>query len=185
MSKKISIIGFFKKIYLSTFISNTQLCRIKHINLEKHEIIIFCRGTNVLITLSFEQLIDDQDMIANFIPTESSVIGYYFGRYYISHLNKKTYSLTSFNFIEKNLKHACTIKMIDRYKNIIFSSGESNETRTLSPINIFEDKKLLGKFGPLQACYIGILTGIYSEKSNRSRSKQPMKNNLSLVSKIP
>ena len=74
--------------------------------------------------------------------------------------------------------------MIDRYKNIIFSTGDNNENRTLSPINIFEDKKLLRKFGPLQACYIGILTGVNSEKSNQPGIKKATKNNLSLVSNI-
>ena len=181
MIKIINIIDVFKKIYLSTFLFNNQLCYIKHINIENHEIIFFCRGTNVLITLSFEQLIDDQAMISNFSATEAAIIGYYFGRYYVTNLNKKTYSMTSFNFIESNNKNDCKIIMIDRYKNIIFSNNMNNETNALSPISIFENKKLLKKFGSIPACYIGILSGIESSKSYQSRNKKPTPNNLSLV----
>ena len=83
--------------------------------------------------------------------------------------------------MDSNLENDCVIKMIDRNKNIIFSSGKNNETRTMSPISIFENKQLLNKFGSLQACYIGLLSGIDSTKSNRPGKKKSTQCNLSLV----
>ena len=162
-------------------ICSNQLCYIKHINVENSEVIFFCRGTNILITLSFEKIINDKEVISNFSPKESSVIGYYFGRYYVTNLNNKVYSITSFDFIDSNLENDCIITMIDRNKNIIFSNGKNNVASTLSPTNIFENKQLLNKFGSLQACYIGILSGIDSTKSNRSGNKKSTQCNLSLV----
>lgn len=129
-----------------------------------------------------DKLIDSYDLISNFIPEESALLGYYFGQFFYNCQNKTKHSLNSFDFTKIQLPGEFTIKMIDRNKNIIFGSKSDTETFTLTPSSIYHNNKLLKKFASLHACYIGILAGIESNKINKSILPNKNTNNVKLIS---
>src|SRR3990167_5278712 len=89
---------FLRAIYLETFLKRRYLCSIKHINTSTQEVVFICRGTGVLITMFIDKIIDSYDLISNFIPEESALLGYYFGQFFYNHQNKTKHSLNSFDF---------------------------------------------------------------------------------------
>lgn len=172
------IIFYFRSIYIDTFLKRRYLCSIKYINEKSQELIYLCRGKGILITISFYDIINRYDFITNFTPDESALIGYYFGLHYYEYQKKVSYSINSFDFTKIEVPGKFTIKMIDRYKNIIFGEKDSMETFTSSPLRIFSNREILKKFHSIQACYIGILAGIAYNKSINSLINNQNTNNV-------
>jgi len=115
--------------------------------------------------MAIEKIIDSKDLLSNFMPEESALIGFHFGRQFY----KNKVSVDSFDFAWGELPGEYIIKMIERNRNIIFSKKNSAENFTLSASTMFDNNRLLRRFNSIQSCYIGILAGIESHKSTLAK----------------
>lgn len=155
----------FIKFYFEKFITREKaLCRIEEIDLVNNKMVIYCRGTEATIHLSFDQIINDVAMISNFAPKHASWIGYYYGKYYAAMLNKKSNYSAPFDAFTHDGHEEFCIKMLTRQGLLAYLDKKTNELNYMRPIRIMATDHLITKFNPLQACYIGILSGIAKSK---------------------
>lgn len=152
---------YFKNAFLS--LKKSPLCRIEEIDLIKNIIVIHCRGVEAPIKLSFDEIINDTEMLSNFSSKHASWIGYYYGRYYHELLSKKCNYSIPFG-LSGNHQAKCNITMVNRQGYIIYIDKKENTIQTMLPINILANESLILRFDPIQACYIGILSGISKAK---------------------
>lgn len=131
---------------------------------------IHCRGIDAPITLSFHEIINDPVLLSNFSSIHAAWIGYYYGKYYKELIKEKgnysvPFSLSSNPAHEKNC-----ILMLTRQGNLVYLNHATNVAHTAHPTRIMANMNLIIRFEPMQACYIGILSGLYKEKKVISRS---------------
>lgn len=159
------------KAYFKKYITREKtLCRIEEIDLVNNKIVVYCRGTEATINLSFDQIINDIAMISNFSPKHASWIGYYYGKYYAAMLGKKSNYNVPFEFLTHEDNEEFCIKMLARQGLLVYLNKETNELNYMRPIKIMATDYLITKFNPVQACYIGILSGIAASKSTIDKS---------------
>lgn len=145
--------------YIRQFQASTSNS-VKHIDLHKYNVILFIRGAKTHAIFKLSDLIFEDLIISSLTSEEAATIGFCYGRNFEKmnlRNNKKI-----FQYCISNMKKTrYSIISIDRRKNIIFSSTEKNDSspKTMSPSQIIRIKKLINKFHPIQACYIGILAG--------------------------
>lgn len=179
---KKKILNFLKSIFYRAFKSNSSLCHIEEIDLVRNVIVIHCRGVDAPIKLSFDEIINDSVMLSNFSSKHASWIGYYYGKYYKGLVNQKRHCNIPFSFSQTTPHEKCSVTMVTRHGNLVYVNHATNTTHTMHPIRIMANKDLIMRFEPMQACYIGILSGISEEKiSNPKSSSLPRAMQLKLV----
>lgn len=172
------ILFYFRSIYLDTFLKRKYLCSIKYIDEKNKELIYLCRGKTMLVSISFDKMVERYDLIKNFMPDESALIGYYFGLHYLNCHGRLDCNINSFDFTKIDNPGEFIINMIDRSKNLIIARRNTTETFTLSPLALFLDKEILKKFHSIQSCYIGILAGIARDRSKKTDLTNKISNNI-------
>ena len=155
------------------FLNKKILSRVEKIDGIKKEIIIYMRGINAPIRMSYDEIIQDSDIINSFSPKQASIVGYYYGVYYFKLTKKTAYSNAFLNSFEISLLYHNSIYGIDRSGNLIYMERVHEKKITKLPSEIFLDQELICGFPPIQAFYIGILAGIeiskYNKKLNRNK----------------
>lgn len=162
--------SFIKSIEYSP-ISKPPLCRIEEIDLIKKIIVIHCKGIDAPIRLTLEEMINDSAMLSNLSPIQASWIGYYYGKHYKGLISEKNSRNNTFNFDINNSLGKINILMLSRDGNLIYNNHENNITHTISPKNAMMNENIITQFTPMQACYIGILTGTATQKKTPSSNK--------------
>lgn len=165
----------------SSFKKN-HFCRIEKIDLNKNLVIVYCKGVRALIKLTLKDLIQDTILLSSFPPKHAAWIGFYYGKYYNKLLKQEEKQSISFDFLEVKGWGKFKIVMITRAGDITYLDETTNIFNTLHPSRIIAEKKLIEKFEPIQACYIGILSGISEAKiSSIKKELQVNKRHLRLV----
>src|SRR3990167_3681188 len=131
------------------------ICRIEAVDLEKNVIVLHCRGTNSSIRLGLEELIYDTAILANLSPKHAAWIGYYAGK---THSIKRKKQKDDFSIQPTKGKY--NIMMLDRHGQILYSKPNNDAMVSISPELAVRNNQLINQFGPIQACYIGLLAGI-------------------------
>ena len=78
---------------------------------------------------------------------------------------KSNYSAPPFDTLTQNGHEEFCIKMLTRQRLLAYIDKKTNELNYMRPIRIMATGQLITKFNPVQACYIGILSGIAKSKS--------------------
>jgi len=141
--------------------NETIFCHIEEIDLTKRTIVIHCKGINAQIKFTLDEIISDPVILTNLSPTQASLIGYYYGKYYTELIKDNNRYIMNFSIDESPNKF--NIIMLNRNGNLIYSNHENN-THTISPINAMRCINIITQFDSTQACYIGILAGINAHK---------------------
>ncbi len=159
----------------------TYLCRIEKIDFPKKIVIISFRGMNFAIKINFNEIIMDSIILSNLSPKHASWIGFYYGKYYCDMIDKRNpcAAIDNFYFFIESATEKFNSIMLDRYGDLIYLDIDSNITRTASPINIMRDEKIIMRFDPIQACYIGILAG--TSRKKKMSQKEILSSNISYL----
>lgn len=181
LNKFSSFIKLYTNLINKTFLENDHLSRIENIDNVKNEVVFYVRGVISPIYLSFDNLIQDTDIISSLNPVESSLLGYYYGCYYYNFLKIRNNLVSDFNCFQNIPSHKHSIQMLDRNGNLIFLDPINSLQTTKSPSQIMMDKGLILKFTPLQSFYIGMLSGISESKNISKKLNIQTKSKLRLV----
>ncbi len=161
--------------------SKNYLCRIEEIDLTKNIIIIHCKWIESPIKLTLDEVINDTDLLSNFSPKHASWIGFYYGKYYNKLISQNRYSTASLQFNHDESINKFNIQSVTRHGYLIYIDNETNTHHSMHPVTIMATNHLINKFNPLQACYIGILSGISKAKLSARAISNPSNANLKLV----
>lgn len=147
---------------------NKPICKIQDIDFEKNTVIIQSKCFSVPIKFHFNEIISDVVIISNISSIQASWLGYYYGMYYQNQINKNipimypsTYDLTLAE--SKRFK----IQSQNRKGKITYLDTLDNTFHTQSIISIITNRSLIESFDPIEACYLGILGGVYLSKKNK------------------
>lgn len=144
------------------------LCRLEEIDIIKRRVIIHCRGSSSVIKINLEEMIYDEILISNLPSVQAAWIGYYYGMYYNDFKSFQTEKICMYeSFSDANCE--CSIIMLDRKGNIIYFDKTQNINYVSTPLMILKSRDLINKFKPMQAFYIGILSGVSINK-NKAQS---------------
>jgi hypothetical protein len=178
------MLDFLRSVLYKTIGKQIYPCRIEEINTQKKHVIIHCRGITAPVKLQFDEVVNDIVVISNLSPRHASWLGYYYGKFYNDFLNRKNYySENSGNeFIFKESKKRYRIVSQSRGGSISYLDSISDKIITCSALDILTSDDLIMKFDSLEACYIGILGGIFISRNMGKKSiKPPVKNLMRLV----
>lgn len=155
------------------------LCRLEAIDLVKKIAIINCRYISTSIKISLAEIIYDQILISNLLSKQAAWIGYYCGINYRQSINndRKKHNVI-IPLMDENYEYM--IVAIDRKGNLTYFDKTNNLNCVTTPLLILKTKDLLNKFSPIQAYYIGMLSGLSMDK-NTIINKKTNKPNLSIV----
>lgn len=141
------------------------LCRIEEVNVTRQQVIIHCRMVNEAIKLTFSEAVANIKLISNLPPTQASWLGAYYGKVLaetaqnINSLKKKH----SVPFLLQNTRGRYTISSEKRSGEIKYYDKINKIEFIEHPITIASNEYIISEFDPTQACYIGLLAGIYME----------------------
>lgn len=162
-----------KYIFFHGLIRNNYLCHIEEIDLVKNSIIIHCRGIAAPIKLRFDEIINDSVLLSNFSSKHASWIGYYYGRYYNTMINKQSCSSIPFSFTPATSNKRCYITMVTRRGELVYSDNITGAVYTMHPVRVMTSKDIIMHFDSIQACYIGFLSGVSKDKTLNTKLHSP------------
>lgn len=160
--------GFFKIGKLMNKFIIDRFLTIKTINPDENKVIMHCRRMHKLLHFTLDEVINDKHILSKFSSYEASQIGYYFGK-------NKALNEVSVDFFKSQRLKKYSIMMIDRKGDIIYIDRETHEMHIRSPEYLILTHHLIDHFDSLQACYLGILSGIY-EKKRLEKAKSLIRN---------
>jgi len=146
------------------FYTRKHESRIKHIDFIKNEVKIFISGVKVPIILRYSEILEDNWIFSQLSPKHAALIGHHHGMYIYNYQNKSNYPNVPLNCFESNITGAYTLLSLDRDANITYLDRVRGVQNIMSPHQMILNKNVINKFPPLQACYIGILSGIARAK---------------------
>lgn len=164
--------NFFKLLikYIHNLIDGKKpLCHIEEIDIPKKTAIISCRGIfKTHVKLEFNEIISDSDILSNLSSIHAAWIGYYYGISGNEFKNKHCYqqSIEEDTSLEENIAE-CSVLSLNRRGYILYLDKASGIAHSSLPIKMLENKKLLKKFSPNQACYIGVFGGVSILKNKK------------------
>lgn len=160
-----------------------SFCHIEEIDIVKKIVLIHCRGVTMPIKFTFDEIIRDTVMISNLLPQQASLVGYYYGRDYYSLMNGKNNNETAnFEFSFRDSEKRYKILFQSRHGKISYLDKVTKTTHAKLAINILAELSLISAFDSIEACYIGILGGIFVSKNrDRVKTKVSRKHPLTLV----
>ncbi len=171
--------------FLELLGKDQPVCRIEEIDTEKRIIIVHSRGVSAPIKFRFDEIINDTVMLSCLSPEQASWVGYYFGMYYENLLKDKKdfhFHPNNFDFASSNYDARCKLMLQDRLGNIFYLDRLTNLTHKRSVISIITTSGVINNFDSIEACYLGILAGIFISKNDgQKKIKIQEKNYLKLV----
>lgn len=149
-----------------------SFCHLEEIDIVKKIILIHCRGVTLPIKFTFDEIIRDVVMISNLLSQHTSLVGYYYGRDYYNSMNDKNNhnETVNFEFSFRDSEKRYKILFQGRHGKISYLDKVTQTTHAKLAINILATLSLISEFDSIEACYIGILAGIFVSK-NRDRIK--------------
>ena len=161
------------KTWANFIFYNKQLCRLEDIDLVNKTVFIQCSGiVTSLIKVKLEDIIRDEVILYNLSSTQAAWVGYYYG---INHgeiiQNNVSKNHTTAYSVETQSSDEFEILMLDRKGNLLYINKANNKNFVSSPLSILNSKKILNKFSPPQACYVGILAGLNISKNTHKNKK--------------
>ena len=150
---------------------NKPLCHIEEIDMTKKIIIVYSRGVAAPIKFTFDEIIQDVAVISNLSSQQASWVGYYYGICYQRELDaqKNNKIKNKIEFSLSNSEKKYKIMHQNRSGNLTYLDTDHNKIYTKSIINILAIPSLIMEFDPIEACYIGILGGIFIFKSSSEK----------------
>lgn len=138
-------------------------CYLEEIDLKNNTVNIHHNYLTCSIKFRIEDIIYDHPIIANMHPAQASILGYYYGKNYKNF--RRSYKHNKYSYALKTSDKQYTLLSQDRYGKISYLNKKTNAIYTRSLIDILSDVKLIQEFSSIEACYIGIMTGIHTNKN--------------------
>ncbi|OGT41295.1 MAG: hypothetical protein A3F13_09865 [Gammaproteobacteria bacterium RIFCSPHIGHO2_12_FULL_40_19] len=140
---------------------------LEEIDISKKVVVVRSRGARAVLKLSIAEAIADPSIIANLLPVQACWLGYYAGLLYDpAEIQKQKQYLKNAEGVFSLKCAAGQYRVVsqDRKGEITYMKSNDTDVITEYPINIVQDEVTISKFDASQACYIGILAGIYVTK---------------------
>lgn len=160
---------------------NFSAITLEEIDLKNQLVTVRSKRVRAILKLSLMEAVADSSIIANLHPVQACWLGYYAGLIYQQddlHFQNQNLQSSSNGFGLKFKSGQYRIVSKGRKGEISYSTNIKSVLITDHPINIAQDRSTISSFDASQACYIGILAGIYAAKhgdnSKQSQKKQPL-----------
>lgn len=163
------LLSWLKKLWEK----NGPVCRIEEIDVIKHSVVIHCRGIEAPIILQFDEIIQDIVILSNLSPQHASWIGYCYGKNYSALRNHQNPNSFDFSFTDSNKRYKIILQ--DRQGRLVYSDHLTQITHTASAEAILTNSSLISQFDSVQACYIGIIAGMNTQKKAEKTAKPFLK----------
>lgn len=179
-SKLKAFIWHIKNIFQLFTIKLSYSCRIEEIDTKKQSVAVTYRGVKTIIKMSFYEAICDTELIAQLSPIQACYLGGYYGRALRSSLEGRQTLRPEKNmsFLLNDLQGRYKIIFLNRDGNIGYYDKKTDQEFVEHPVVIANNKLLLSRFDPNQACYIGIEAGMSIEKALSSNQFSEQLQNL-------
>lgn len=140
---------------------------IEEINTRIQQVTIRPRGSRVVIKASFESVVGDPKILAGLSSVQACWIGGYYGRALrdAKHNGIALRTTQNMSFLLKNTRGRYKIVFQNRNADIGYIDQKTQKEFVESPLTIVQDKLIISRFDPCQACYLGLLAGISLEKA--------------------
>lgn len=167
LSKIRTFIWDIKKNCLPLATILSSFCRIEEIDTKKQTVSVIYRGSKTIVKMSFDEAIGDEELIKQLSPQQACYLGGYFGRAFRASINGgkplKQRKNTSFSLSDKQGRYV--ILFLNRNGDIGYYDKKTGQEIEEHPIKIANNKMIISRFDPSQACYIGIQAGLSMEKA--------------------
>lgn len=177
LKKILLFIRLYKEFFLKAFAQENKNFKIVNVDYESNQLYILLRGIITPIVFTFEQFINDHDILGRFPSSQISFLGYNFGLHY--HL-KASIKINSFLKVNNFDSRYYSIHALDRQKQLIFLDDKGFSHKKF-PMQIILDSKLITKFSPIQSFYIGMLAGIHTNNYMNKLKNSSQINKLRIV----
>ncbi len=156
-----------KSVYQAIKVLDISPIRLEEIDISKKIVIVRSRGARAVLKISIAEAIADPSIVANLLPAQACWLGYYAGLIYDqSEIQRQKQLLKNADsgFSLKCSKGQFKIISQDRKGEITYIQPKTQAVTTCFPIDIVQNDSVISNFDTSQACYIGILAGIYAAK---------------------
>ena len=162
ISEKITSVGDEIAIY-----RDFSFYTIEEINFKSQMATVRCRGTRRAIKQSFESIVGDTEILGGLSSIHACWIGALYGRVLRASFEKKSAlrKANNMSFLLKNKKGKYSFIFENRTGEIGYLDQKSKKEFIEHPLTIARDNRIISRFDPSQACYIGMLAGISLEKA--------------------
>jgi hypothetical protein len=157
-----------------------SFCHIEEIDTINKTFLIHCRGVTMPISLTFDEIIRDAVMVSNLLPQHASLVGYYYGKHYNLINSQNSHNkISNFSFRDSDKRYKILFQSRDG--KISYLDKVTKTTHAKLAISILAALSLIGEFDSVEACYIGMLGGIFVSERNKKQAKISIKHQLALV----
>src|SRR3990167_8788576 len=146
--------------------SNKTPCRIDEIDVTENRVIIYCHGSRNIIKTTIAEAMSDPLLLNQIPPLQAYCLGYYYGkistemRLLKSNLSKE-FEPREWNFSLFSDNGKYRVFSYDRLHDLTYENITTSEKHKANIIRVAQNEALLSEFDPSQACYIGLLAGIF------------------------
>lgn len=161
---------FYPLKNLLSCVTEKKFLTVHEINPEKGTAIISSGRSNLTAKMDFDQIARDAAILTNIPPVAAAWIGYHHG------LNGMPKSSRKNSFGEKFSigpgRGDYRLSFLDRNGNIEFVKSSTGETESLPIISILSDSKILTRFCPAEAYYLGLWYSMLSLKNKKQQKNK-------------
>jgi hypothetical protein len=163
-SKFSSFFGYDKEVFFC----------IVNINSATEEVVLQVKHKSLTLTCTFSEAINDMSIVNHLSANEACYLGGYFGRALKkgSGRSEALRQAKSKPFLLQNTKSKYQILYQNRTGDIGYFDMKSKKEFIDNPVSLASNKYIMSNFNSCQACYIGILAGIFMEKAISHDKKQ-------------
>jgi len=158
MNIMLVIKALFQKIY-RTFLRRYPIYHLAEVNLATQEVVFRVKNRAIYVRCSFFEAVSNLSIIENLPPVEASWLGGYVGRA-LRTSEKKNKALKKMSFLLKNEQGQYRIVFQNRAGEVGYYDKKTKKEFIEDPMSIVNNKYVISRFDPSQACYIGILAGL-------------------------
>lgn len=152
------------------FEKNNLHSRLEVVHLDQKYVVICCRFfLKTYVRLKLRDIILDSALLSQLPPAQAAWIGYYYGVFCSGRTHSSEESGLEFSGFQDE-KFPFQLYGLDRKGYLVYFNKNSTETVLESPFKILKDLRLIEKFHPSQACYIGLLAGRVVLKNNMRKA---------------
>lgn len=151
----------------------TAYFRIVNINLVKQEVVFQVVNKPLTITSTFVEAVGDAGVINNLSSNEACYLGGYYGRALRNSHNRSgaLKQAKSQSFLLEGQGGKYQISFQNRAGEVGYFDKKTKEAFIDSPVALANNAYIISQFNACQACYVGILAGIFMEKSIELNNK--------------
>jgi hypothetical protein len=164
-----NITNHMSYVYKQYVSSKSIWYRIDEIDIVSQKITLALRGKNIAVKINIKNAICDKNIIRGLSSTHACWVGYYYGSWYKNNRGKdniKCKEHPRFSFLLESHNETYKILYQKRGGLLCYMNAYTLEMHESQPIDLAKNPAVISKFGPSQACYIGILSGLQSVTEN-------------------